>query len=386
MLGSDEPDTRHTAGGSPAAAWCVPLPGRRRIGALHREGEVAALEGAELLPERARRPARDVAARRAGRRRGDDRHGQRGRSPARGAEPRQAPSSAVQRPSARRQVLPVHRGDGRRRVPARDVHPRASSARGRLLRTVRQREEGARDPRRPQSGLQVPSVRGAEARQALGDSVPRLPHRPLSRAVRRLHLPRGLWRDHLGSRRVPVRRDPTDPARAGGAHAGRLRRGALRGCGALPKPSVLPASPRRAPDRGRAEGGQRRRRRRGGRRRARRRPGLSAPRRQAGRPLQLPARERGGPGRPNGPRSLLPRVLRPRSWSRPMPATRSRSRSSCRSSAARGSGFARPSGARNAASWSSRSATRGSRSSRPLSRRSARACGGWRRSRSCGSA
>ena len=95
-----------------------------------------------------------------------DRHAERGRGAAPRAEPRQAPPAAVQRPAARRQVVPVHRGHRRRRVSARDVHPRAAPARHGLLRPVREREEGARDARRAQSRLPVPAVRGAEARAA----------------------------------------------------------------------------------------------------------------------------------------------------------------------------------------------------------------------------
>ena len=134
--------------------------------------------------------AADRAA--AGPRRGHrgDRHRHRGRGAPRRAEPGQAPPAAVQHPAARRQVVPVHRGHGRGRVPARDVHARAAPARRRLLRAVREREEGARDARRPQPRLPVPAVRGAEAGPPLGHPVPRLPHRALQGAVRRLRLAR----------------------------------------------------------------------------------------------------------------------------------------------------------------------------------------------------
>ena len=101
---------------------------------------------------------------------------------ARRAEPGQAPPAAVQHPPARRQVVPVHRGHARGRVPARDVHARAPPPRGRVLRAVREREEGARDARRAQPRLPVPPVRGAEAGPPLGDPLPRLPHRALQGA------------------------------------------------------------------------------------------------------------------------------------------------------------------------------------------------------------
>ena len=72
----------------------------------------------------------------------------------------------VQRPAARRQVVPVHRGHRLGRVSARDVHPRAASAGDGLLRPVRERQEGARDARRAQPRLPVPALRRAQARAA----------------------------------------------------------------------------------------------------------------------------------------------------------------------------------------------------------------------------
>ena len=96
------------------------------------------------------RPSRSSTERR--RHRGD-RHRQRGRGAPPRAEPRQASPAAVQRPPARRQVVPVHRRDHGGRLPAGHVHARAAPARRRLLRPVREREEGARDARRPQPRL-----------------------------------------------------------------------------------------------------------------------------------------------------------------------------------------------------------------------------------------
>ena len=80
----------------------------------------------------------------------------------------------------------------RGRLPARHVHARAAPARRRLLRPVREREEGARDARRAEPRLPLPAVRGPAARAAQRHPVPRLPHRALPRAVRRLHLEGGL--------------------------------------------------------------------------------------------------------------------------------------------------------------------------------------------------
>ena len=54
--------------------------------------------------------------------------------------------------------------------------------------------------------------------------VPRLPHRSLPRALRRLRLAGGLPRDHRRRDRVPLRRREADPARARAADAARRRR------------------------------------------------------------------------------------------------------------------------------------------------------------------
>ena len=161
---------------------------------VRREGESAALARAQLLQPWSRHPSGDPSARRADRAHRADRHPERGRGAASRAEPRQAPPTSVQRAAARRQVVPVHRGDRLRRVPAGDVHARAASTRHRLLRPVRECEEGARDARRAQSRVPVPSLRGPDARSSLGHPVPRLPHRALHGAVHRRDLAGGLRR------------------------------------------------------------------------------------------------------------------------------------------------------------------------------------------------
>ena len=107
-----------------------------------------------------------------------------GRAPSR-ADADQALPAALQHPASRRQVVPVHRRDRGGRVPARDVHARATPERRRLLRAVREREEGARDAGRAQPRVPLPSVRRAATGQALRYPLSRLPHRSLSRAVRR---------------------------------------------------------------------------------------------------------------------------------------------------------------------------------------------------------
>ena len=146
--------------GASTRAGRLPLPRRGGRRPVRREGEIAALAGAQLLPARRRAVRRGAARRARGRRRGH-RHAHRGRGAPPRAEPRQASPAAVQHSPPRRQVVPVHRGDTHGRVPARDVHARAAPARNALLRPVREREEGAGDPRRAQPRLPLPPLRRA---------------------------------------------------------------------------------------------------------------------------------------------------------------------------------------------------------------------------------
>ena len=175
---------------APAQPGRLPLSRRGRRRPLRRQGEVAARPGAQLF-----QPAATAATGSSGWSSGSRRvevivTSSRGGGAAPRAEPRQAPPAAVQRPAARRQVVPVHRRHGGGRVPAGDVHARAAPARHRLLRPVREREEGARDARRAQPRVPVPAVRGPEARPPLRHPVPRLPHRALHCAVHRGDLAR----------------------------------------------------------------------------------------------------------------------------------------------------------------------------------------------------
>ena len=147
--------------------------------------------------------------------------------------------------TSRSRTSPSRRG----RLPARHVHARAPPPRRLVLRPVREREEGARDARRPEPRLPLPAVRRAAARSAQRHPVPRLPHRALPRAVRRVHLEGGLPRADRPGDRVPVGRRPADPAaaRAGDARGG--GRGAVRGRGALPQPAARDRAAVRAPGR-----------------------------------------------------------------------------------------------------------------------------------------
>ena len=107
--------------------------------------------------------------------------------------------------------------------PRVHLHARAAPQGERLLRPVREREEGARDARRAQPRVPVPAVRGAEAGSPLGHPVPRLPHRALHCAVHPGHLGGGLRRDHRRGDRLPLRRHEADQARAARRGCRRLR-------------------------------------------------------------------------------------------------------------------------------------------------------------------
>ncbi len=133
------------------------------------------------------------------------------------------------------------------RVPTRDVHTRAAPSRDALLRTVREREEGARDARRAEPRVPVSPLRGPASGTALRNPVPRLPHRPLLRSLHRRDLEGGLRRGDRRRHRLPVGRHEDDPGRARGAHARGRSRGALRGGRAVPEPPLLDPAPRGSP-------------------------------------------------------------------------------------------------------------------------------------------
>ena len=184
--------------GAPDQAGRLHLQGRQGPGPLRGQGEVAPPARPVVLPGEPGRPRGDPAAPRAGRGHRGGRHGQRGRGPSPRAEPRQAAPAALQRAAAGRQVVPVHRGHRRGRVPARDVHARAASSRRRLFRAVCECQKGTRHAGRPEPRVPVPALRGAEAGASLGYPLPRLPHRALPCAVRR-----------TTSRRTPTARSST---------------------------------------------------------------------------------------------------------------------------------------------------------------------------------
>ena len=385
--------TRGQAEGAPGEAGRLPVP-RRAAATSSTSARRSRCGRACAATSRPAPDTRSTIAQLPGarRRRRGDRHRHRGRGAAPRAEPRQAPPAAVQRAAARRQVVPVHRRHRRGRVPARHVHARAPPARRRLLRAVREREEGARDARRPQPRLPVPALRGAEAGPPLRHPVPRLPHRPLPRPVRRLRLEGGLPGDDRRRDRVPLGRDASrSSAQLERGCARRPRRSASRRpratatgcsrCGTWPSARRPTSAPSATIDvLGIAD-----------RRRPRGRAGLPAARREADRPLRVPPRERRGAGRrPRCSRrsaleyygsapSVPPQIVVPReagdtSALEEFLSERRGSRVEVR---------ARRAGREAAARRSSRPRTRGSRSSRRPRRPSRSGSAASRRSRSC---
>ena len=242
---------RSAAEKHPGEAGRVPLPRPEGRRSLRGKGEVPAIACALVLSRR-RLPAGPGEPHRAGRAHRGDRDLERDRGLPSRAEPHPPAPAAIQRPPARRQVLSVHRRDRGGRLPARHVHARAAPSRGRLLRPVREREEGARDARRPQPRLPVPALRRPAAGAPFRHPVPRLPHRPLPGPVCRLRLEGGLPGDCRARDRVPLGRDPPDPAGARGKDARGGRRAGLRGCRPLPEPALLGSAPGRAPGGGQA--------------------------------------------------------------------------------------------------------------------------------------
>ena len=223
----------------------VPVPGRPRARDLRRQGEVDPQAGrvALRLGQRAERADRQHRV---------ARRGDRGGGAARRAELHQAVPPAVQHPAARRQVLPVHRDQPGRGLPARVLHARAPSARTRLLRAVLQRQARARHARPARQDLPVPLLRGRRARPALGLAVPRLLHQALRGALRRLREQGGVPRGHRRRGRVPLRPLPPDRARPRAEDVLRRRRAGLRagGAGAQPaagRPGAAGAPARRRP-------------------------------------------------------------------------------------------------------------------------------------------
>ena len=242
-------------------------------------------------------------------------HPERGRGAARRAELHQALPAALQHPPPRRQVLPLRRGQPRRGVSAGLLHPRATPAEPRLLRPVLQRQAGPRDPRSARQALPVPHLRGAGAGPALRRSLPRLLHQALPGALRRLHRPRGVPRQHRPDHRTSSPAATANRQRPRGEDAGGLGGPGLRASGAVSRPAERGPEHDAAPAGRRRFAWQRRPDRGGGRGDRRQRPGVPGSRRD---PRRAPGLLPGGRGwrRGRGPRSgrgrrdLSPPVLR----------------------------------------------------------------------------
>ena len=200
---------------------------------LRRQGQVAAAARALSI---SRQGARHAAAidlpRGADRRHRDDRHRQRGRGPAPRAEPDQAPPAGLQRPAARRQVVPVHRGHGRGRLSARDVHARAAR-RGVAYFGPYANAKKVRETLDVLNRVFATGPAKGRSRAGTRDPVPRLPHRALPGAVRRRNLEGGRtgrsWSDASWSSSGRTQDECCASSRA---DARRRRRRALRGGGA----------------------------------------------------------------------------------------------------------------------------------------------------------
>ena len=220
----------------PDPARGLPVPRRARPGDLRRQGEEPAGPAVVVLPGH-RQPAR--AHRHDGhhrRRRRLDGGQHRGRGAAAGVLLDQGVRPAVQREVPRRQVLPVARGDRRRRVPAGDGRPRRQAQGHPLLRPLQPRLGDPRDRRHPAPGL--PDAQLLQRRlQALRPDRPAVParlHRQVLRAVRRQHHRRGPPRDRRRLLRLHGRPDPAvhQADRAGDVRRLRPRRTTRRrpGC------------------------------------------------------------------------------------------------------------------------------------------------------------
>ena len=223
---------RGAAQGAPGEAGGLPLPWPERHGALRRQGEVAPGASALLLPRRrlARRASTADESRRPHRGR---RHEYRDRGLPPRAEPHQPPPAAVQRPPRDDKSYPYIA------VTVDDDFPRVMFTRERHRRGVVYFGPYA-NAKKVRETLDVLNrvfrfrpCEGPQPGRHSGHSVPRLPHRPLPGALRRLRLEGGLPRDHRRRRRFPLRRDAADPARARGRDARRVRAAGLRGGGAL---------------------------------------------------------------------------------------------------------------------------------------------------------
>src|SRR4051812_41655211 len=256
--------------------------GQARPRAVRRQGQFdpqtcrqSFLEAGDARDLRDARPDRDDRLRG---------YGDRGRGAARGAELHPPPPAALQHPAARRQVVPLHRGQPGRGLPARLLHAREAPSQSRLLRAVLERQAHARDTRSAGQGLPVPHVRWAGAGPRVGQPVLGLLHQTVSSALRRLHQQGGLPREHREHHPLPERALSPDRARPRGRDVRRIRASGVRACREPTQPLEGGAVTARAT--ADLERGSRhdRRDRRGSGGHRRERAGVPGARRRAGRP------------------------------------------------------------------------------------------------------
>ena len=306
----------------------------------------------------------------------------RGRGAAHRAELHQAVQAALQHPAARRQVVPVHRDQPRRGLPARLLHARAPQARARLLRPVQRRAKRVRGTLDLLGKIFLfRSCEGPEPGRHSGSPC-------LDYYIKRCGAPcvgyvsKEEYREgidgvvaFLSGRFKQIERDlerrcTSPPA----SRTTSRRRSSATGC----RPSRRCSSASGWPTSGAGHLRRGRRRRRGHRGQ---RAGLPGPRRRAQRPPVLLPREPGRAGAGDRRRGVHAPVLRERALDpvadrrpgragRGLRARRPRARSWPSGAAAR-SRSAPPSAAASAGSSTSPSATRGSRSTRRSSRPSA---------------
>ena len=215
---------RHPSGGPRR----VPLERRRGRGAVRRQGQAAPQPGAQLFRQRFPGQRQESAADAAGGRCRDDRGAERAAVAAPREQPDQGVPAPVQRPAQGRQELSVDRRDASRiRFPG-CWSPGGATFRGPLLRALYRRRRDAAHPGPGAPHLHGAKLRRRSPRRAAGAALPRLPHRALPGALRRLAGRGGLpghdcRRGRLSRGQDRGRPDPAPGHDAGRQHPGRLR-------------------------------------------------------------------------------------------------------------------------------------------------------------------
>ena len=156
---------------------------RGRDRAVRRQGETTALARAQLRHGRSSRERQDARADAVGRRARDDRRAERSARADPRSEPHQGVPPEVQHRAARRQVVSVHQGHGRRAVSARVGHAASRRRRQPLLRAVHRRRRDAARAERREAHLHGALVQLRHAEADARAAVPRLLHQALQGAV-----------------------------------------------------------------------------------------------------------------------------------------------------------------------------------------------------------